>query len=59
MAKHLPPIPPASRSPSGPASARAADPDPNVAETSVKPDQKGQSANTRINTTPHLSVQNR
>ncbi len=60
MASHLPPIPEANRSHAGPGqSARAADADRNHADMSVKPGQKGQSANTKINTTPHLSVQDR
>ncbi len=60
MASHLPPIPKGNRSPAGPGpSARVADADRNHPDTSVKPDKKGQSANTKINLTPHLSVQDR
>lgn len=57
MASHLPPVPPANRSkagPGGPDHSRAVDrahPD-----MSVKPDQKGQSANTKINLT-HQGMQ--
>lgn len=59
MAKHLPPIPPASRSPSGPRSSHAADPDLATADTSVKPAHKNRAADVRAVLTPHLSVQNR
>ncbi|ESQ79614.1 hypothetical protein [Asticcacaulis sp. YBE204] len=56
---HMPPIPPASRSPNGPADAHATNADPNIAHDSVNPDQKGQSANTKINTTHSGNQQDR
>lgn len=60
MASHLPPIPPENRSHTGLGqSARATDAAPNRAHNSVKPEKKGQSANTRINRTPQMSVQDR
>ena len=60
MASRLPPIPPANRSQAGPgARPTATDADPNHPDRSSNPNQKGQSANTRINRTPQMSVQDR
>ena len=60
MASHLPPIPPANRSHTGPGDkATTMDPDRNHPDLSRNPAQKGQSANTRINRTPQMSVQDR
>lgn len=60
MASRLPPIPPANRSHAGPGEPKTAtDPDPNHPDLTRNPGQKGQSANTRINRTPQMSVQDR
>jgi len=60
MASRLPPVPPGNRSHAGPGvSPRATDADPNHPDLSKKPGQKGQSANTKINLTPQMSVQDR
>lgn len=52
MSSRPPPVPPANRSDKGPGEpATAKADDPHRADTSENPGKKGQSANTRINTT--------
>lgn len=51
MSSHLPPVPPANRSTKGPADAHGRAADTFISHDEVNPDQKGQQANTKINTT--------
>lgn len=61
MSSHLPPIPKANRSPHNKSGAplQAGEIDPHEAHPEVNPEQKGQQANTRINTTHQGNQQNR
>lgn len=57
MSSHMPPIPKASRSPAGPgATAKPHAGQAHAERVNTNPDQKGQQANTKINTT-HQGLQ--
>jgi len=61
MTGKAPPVPPASRSPKGPGERKTVPLDQHArGGTAVNdPDKRGQQGNTRVNTTPQRSVQDR